>query len=384
MTESSQAERVKPHVVISGPLPPPPGGIAAVIRTIVESELRERYAFTAYNVAEPRTRPGFAWRTANRALSRGLGRLGAYNLESRAHLAAYRALFDRRVDIAHLHVSHGYDTWLGIQMARFAKSRGARTIFHLHGLFDVVVPTFSPRVQRAFWRALEVPDHLVVLSDGWRRWFEQQVPPERISMLRNPVDVRRFGPPRDRPGDDALRLLFVGMSDPMRKGTYEILAAAPAILAALPHARFTCVGEDVDRIEEQRVRGTPLAPFFTFVGSRTADQIVSFFESADLLLLPSHSEGLPIALLEAMAASLPVVACPVNGVPEAMSDPENGRLVPPRDPAALAQAVIELARDPERRRRIGAANRRRVEREFDRTAYAEGLGAIYAAVCGGR
>jgi glycosyltransferase involved in cell wall biosynthesis len=380
MTESWQAERGKPHVVISGPLPPPPGGIAAVIRTIVEGALRDRYAFTSFNVAEPHRRDDFAWRTVNRALSRGLGRDGAYNLVGRARFAAYRALFDRRVDIAHLHVSHGYDTWLGVRMARFAKQRGVKTILHLHGLFDVVVPKLPARVQRAFWRALAVPDRLVVLSDGWRRWFEQGVPAERISMLRNPVDVRRFGPRRERPGDDTLRLLFAGMSDPVRKGIHEILAAAPAIVAALPNARFVCVGQDVERIEETRVRGTALAPFFSFEGSKNGDQMVAYFEGADLLLLPSHSEGLPIALLEAMAASLPVVSCPVNGIPEAMSDPDNGRLIPPRDPAALAQAVIELARDPERRARIGAANRRRVEREFDQSAYAEGLGAIYAAL----
>ena len=368
---------MKRRVVISGPLPPPPGGIASVIRTIVESDLRARWEFAEFDLAARRIPDGLVWRLADAALSRAFGYQGAYGLESGVRIARYAALYRSHVDVAHIHVSHGYDVWMGVRQARVAHRRGAATVLHLHGLYDVEVPRLPRRLQRAFWRCLAVPDRLVVLSEGWRSWFAAGgVPDERLTVLRNPVDVRRFGPRRET-RDGVLRLLWVGASDPVRKGGDEILAAAPAILAAVPNARFVCVGADVGRLEETRVRGTPLAPHFAFEGSRNAEQMVPYFETADVLLLPSHSEGLPIALLEAMAASLPVVACPVNGVPEAMDDPANGRFVPPRDPEALARAVIELARDADARRRIGAENRRRVEREFGQSQYAAALEDVY-------
>ena len=144
------------------------------------------------------------------------------------------------------------------------------------------------------------------------------------------------------------------------------------------------MGEDKERLEATRVQGTPLAPFFEFTGTKNAKEIAPYFEEADVLLLPSHSEGLPIALLEGMAASLPVVACPVNGIPEAMNEPENGLFVPPRDPAALARAVIRLASDPALRRRMSAANRAKALAEFDRAHFAAALAEIYEAALAGR
>jgi glycosyltransferase involved in cell wall biosynthesis len=367
----------RPRVLVTGPAPPPPGGIAAVIATIVESELADAYEFVRFDMTQRRAdlRSPIE-RLANAALSRALGFDGAFNLEAAAKLDAYRSALTPRPDLVHVHTSHGYDFWLGVRMARIARARGIPVLLHLHGLFDVVVPTWSRARQRLFERALRVPDRVIVLSEGWRRWFAQRVAPERLAVLRNPVDVRRFRP-RDAAPREGVTLLFVGTNEPVRKGGYEILAAAPEIVAAAPDVRFVFVGADLERLEERCVRGTPLAPHFEFVGSKDAREIVPYFERADLLLLPSHSEGLPIALLEGMAAGIPVVACPVNGIPEAMSEPENGLLVPPRDAKALAAAVVRLVRDPQARRAMGDANRRKAETEFDRTHFAKELATIY-------
>jgi glycosyltransferase involved in cell wall biosynthesis len=375
--ENQSMERRR--ILITGPAPPPPGGIASVIRTIVDGDLSPGWDFREFDIAlrrGPRF-PGSRW--VNSLLSRTLARDGLYNLEGLAKIAAFRRALEANPALLHLHASHGYDIWLSVRMAKIARRLGIPSLLHLHGLFDVKVPAMPPRQQRAFWQALLVPDRLVVLSESWRRWFRQGVPSERIAVLRNPVDVSRFGPRHERE-DETLRLLFVGLSEPVRKGAYEILEAAPAILARVPHARFIFAGQDVDRVEERVVRGSAIEAQVRFVGSQDAHGMVSLFEQADMLLLPSHSEGLPIALLEAMAASLPVVACPVNGIPEAMSDPSNGRFVPVRDAGALASAVIELAADPALRRRIGAANRKLVEREFDGSAYALALGNLYESM----
>lgn len=368
----------RPRVLITGPVPPPPGGIASVIETIVESELASRFEFVRFGTTPAFFTPrNLLHRGLNSALARGFGLDGAINLESRAKLAAYRRLLEPAPDLVHIHSSHAYDFWLGAWMARIAGRRGIPSLLHVHGLFDVVVPTWSRAKQLAFRRALRVPDRIIVLSEGWRRWFAGQVSPDRLEVLRNPVDMRRFVPGAGRPSDGLVRLLFVGTNEPGRKGGYDILAAAPEVLREAPQARFVCVGADVEQLEAKRVRGTSLESCFHFAGSKNTSEITPYFEQADVLLLPSYSEGLPIALLEGMAAALPVVACPVNGIPEAMSDPEHGIFVPPGDPAALARAILALVRDPERRARCGAAGRARIERDFDRVHYVRTLGEIY-------
>jgi len=368
----------RPRVLITGPTPPPPGGIASVIHAIVESELAERFELTRFDT----TKACLASKQrlvhyCDAALSRGLGFDGAWNLEAAAKLAAYRAVLAPRPDLIHLHTSHGYDFWLGIRMARIARGMGLPVLLHVHGLFDVVVPTWPPLRRACFPRALRVPDRVIVLSEGWQRWFTPYIPCERLVVLRNPVDASRFRSRDTRASTDVLRLLFVGTREPERKGGNEILAAAPAVIAGAPQVRFVFVGEDTERLYETRVRGGPLEPFFEFTGSKDAREIVPYFEAADVLLLPSHAEGLPIAMLEGMAAALPIIACPVNGIPEAMSDPENGLFVPPRDPAALAKAILRLVEDPAARQRMGALNREKALREFDRPQFARNLGAVY-------
>lgn len=373
----------RPRVLITGPVPPPPGGIASVIETIVESELGNRFEFVRFGTTPTFFTPrNLLHRGLNSALARSFGLDGAINLESRAKLAAYRALLEPAPDLVHIHSSHAYDFWLGAWMARIARRRGIPALLHVHGLFDVIVPTWSRAKQAAFRRALLLPDRIIVLSEGWRRWFAQQVSPDRLEVLHNPVDMSRFRPGTGRASDGLVRLLFVGTNEPGRKGGYDILAAAADVVREAPQVRFVFVGEDTERLEATRVRGTPLEPYFQFTGSKNTGEITPFFEQADVLLLPSYSEGLPIALLEGMAAGLPVVACPVNGIPEAMREPDHGIFVPPGDPPALARAILALVRDPERRARCGAAGRQRIEQDFDRTHYARALGDIYERALG--
>jgi glycosyltransferase involved in cell wall biosynthesis len=127
--------------------------------------------------------------------------------------------------------------------------------------------------------------------------------------------------------------------------------------------RATLVGEGPERAAVAAEARRLAAGRVQLVGARR--DIRELLASADLFVLSSRSEGLPISVLEAMAAGLPVVATDVGGLSELVVDGETGILVPAADPKALAEAVERLLLDPELRRRFGTASRRRAERRFD-------------------
>jgi glycosyltransferase involved in cell wall biosynthesis len=367
--------------LICGPTPPPYGGIASVIQTILDGDLRDGYEFIRFSNNERRLRGrSLLTRIPNALAWRAFGLDGLVSFETFAKLAAFRRALGCDPALAYFHAAHGYDFLLCTLFAFVARRRGIPTLLHTHGIYDKVIPTWSRTRQRIFRKSLSLFDRIVVLSEGWREWFAEFVEEDRLVVLRNAVDTRRFEPRYERPLGKTVNALFIGVRDPERKGAYDVLAVADDVFRQLPEVRFVCVGEDERSLEETHVRGTPLADCVQFVGPKGMDEMVPYFGEADLLLLPSYGEGLPIVLLEAMAAGLPVVATPVNGIPEAMSAPEGGVFVQPGNRQALRDAIIELARDPGRRQSAGRANRRRVCEEFDTTVYARRLGALLESI----
>ncbi len=150
-----------------------------------------------------------------------------------------------------------------------------------------------------------------------------------------------------------------------RKAVAVLLAAMPRVLAAVPSARLVVVGDGEQSARvAAAVRARGLATHVDLAGSLPRPAAMARLFDADVFCLPSTYEGLPLAILEAMAAGLPVVATAVSGNPEAVEDGVSGLLVPPESAAALADALIALLTDPERRRQMGEAAKRRVAEHF--------------------
>ena len=157
-------------------------------------------------------------------------------------------------------------------------------------------------------------------------------------------------------------LLFVGRLR-IRKGV-EVLLQSLALRRDLPLLMIAGDGEHRTRIEE-RAAALGLGPDrVRFVGRASAAEVRELLAGARALVVPSIYEGMPLVILEAMAAGLPVVASRVSGIPEVVEDGTTGWLVPCEDPDALARALAELSSDPAAARARGEAGRRRVAREF--------------------
>jgi glycosyltransferase involved in cell wall biosynthesis len=193
---------------------------------------------------------------------------------------------------------------------------------------------------------------------------------ERSAVVHNAVDLRPFRVAVTR--GEPPQIVSVGRFAYPKD--YVTLVQGMASVAS--DFRATLVGEGPDRpAVANEVRRLGLEASVALVGAR--NDVPQLLAGADVFVLSSRSEGLPMSVLEAMAAGLPVVATDVGGVSELVLEGETGLLVPRGDTTALAQALERLLRDADLRRRMGATARARVEREFDLTSFQEAHVELY-------
>ena len=161
------------------------------------------------------------------------------------------------------------------------------------------------------------------------------------------------------------------------KGHSDLVDAARKVADVFPSIRFLLVGADAgeEGNVRRRIEALGLGRNVLLVGPRP--DAATIVAASAFLVHPSHQEGFSNAILEAMAAGKAVIATRVGGIPESVEDGQTGLLVPARNPAALAAAVLSLLRDPDRARAMGEAGRRRVEEEFSIGRMVEGIESLY-------
>ena len=238
--------------------------------------------------------------------------------------------------------------------------------------------------QRVFGKCLH---RYIVVSNAVGRQLCQSfhVPSEKVEVIHNSIPAAAF----DRPPNTSLKtmlnrgtdwpiVLSVARLDAQKGHTY-LLAA----ICNVPNALFVLVGDGSERasLEAQAAR-LGIGDRVIFLGYR--DDVAELLANCDLLVLPSLYEGLPLSVLEAMAAGKPVVATSVGGTPEAVLDGETGFLVPSRDPTALVRAIQRLLTDACLRRKMGMAGRRRVQRNFSPTQMVAGVTQMYEKLLDGQ
>jgi glycosyltransferase involved in cell wall biosynthesis len=231
-------------------------------------------------------------------------------------------------------------------------------------------------------------DHVVAVSEGQggrvRRWCG--VPPRRLSVIRNSARLGAFAavePARDRllgffPGGNRVdRVVAAAGRLSPEKGFGVLIDAAATVLATDRTAGLVIFGEGSLRPDlERQVRDRGLTGRVVLPGFRT--DLDHLLAAADVVTLPSFTEGLPNVALEASAAGVPVVATAVGGTPEVIAGGETGFLVRPGRSEELAARLIQLLRDPALRARLGTAGRRRMQRLFTFEAQAAAYLDLFA------
>lgn len=240
----------------------------------------------------------------------------------------------------------------GVAAVALGRALGVPTVVKLHGS-DIDVLATRPALRRQLSFALPHAARVVAVSRALAKSVEGLgVPSHKIDLVTNGVDAELFHP-RDRQaarvelgrGDDRRRwILYVGRVE-ADKGAHDLAEAFTRVAAADPQAALFVVGDGKARAAVTEKLGA-LGDRATFVGPRPLAEVPVWMGACDLLTLPSHHEGTPNVLLEALACGRRVVATRVGGIPDVVHRPELGALVPVGDPTALAAALAEVLAAP--------------------------------------
>jgi glycosyltransferase involved in cell wall biosynthesis len=305
------------------------------------------------------------------------------NLTSTVLIGALEREIRRRrpPDLVHVHGCRLGQAWV----LRWAELHGIASVYTEHvniADWDGPWDTASPEL------LCRTADAVACVSERARSSLQAILPsPRTIALTRHIVRPSEGERTLDQTAESSAppRLVCVARLEP-HKGI-EFLLRAFAILTELrPDARLTIAGDGADRRKLERLaRELGLTGNVAFLGNTSREQVGRILDEADVAVLPSLTEGLPVSLLEALARGIPVVASRVGGIPELVQDRVNGLLVPPADSAALAGALKLLVSDPTLRLQL-AQSARRIFRTMglDEQAVVAGILDLYREARGRR
>lgn len=258
---------------------------------------------------------------------------------------AFKMLTDPKARIVHLHTAADGSFRRNSQLVRLCRLFGRKTIMHIHASrFKDFYYEADQENKEKILATLKSTDMLIVLSESWKEWFGSiGIKPEKMTVLHNitpePTDI-----PEARMKDGKTHFLFMGEIGP-RKGVFDILRGLAAHREEAEGRMMLHIGGN--RNEKQlldTIRENGLDNIVRFEGWVSGQKKLELLNRADIYILPSFNEGLPISILEAMSYGCPVISTPVGGIPEVVDG--NGILVTPGDSEQIWEAMKRYLDDP--------------------------------------
>ncbi len=286
-------------------------------------------------------------------------------------------LLTGKVDLLHVHMSSRASFWRKACFLLPAYAFHIPTILHLHGSeFAVFYEQECGFMARRLIRfVFNSASRVVVLSVVWQRWVQGISNNLNVITIYNPVMTPRQ--PRQWANRTPGVVLFLGRLG-KRKGVYDLLAAAQQVAAHYPELRLRLGGDgELEQVADD-AQERELGERVELLGWVKGADKERHLGEAWLYALPSYHEGLPMSILEAMAAGLPILSTPIAGIPEAVTDGVEGFLVPPGDIAALTARLQQLLAEPGLACRMGDAARRKVETTFSSETILPQIEHLYA------
>jgi len=353
-----------------GPLPPPTGGMATVLSNLRESALARRCRLTVLNNGK----------TTPEGRSMLTGFMSQLNLLVRLAGTIRR----ERIELVHIHTCSGITFWRDSLHMLTARILKCRVVCHIHGArFDEFIEAMGS-LQKTFLRlAVKITSVVIVLSQEWLKKVRLssvdanwRVIPNGVAIPRSPRELQRKIP----------SFLFLGNLG-TRKGVHDLVEATGLAVKNGFQGVVNLAGGDTESGKKEElgrhIGECGCASKIHLLGIVSGQNKEDALAAADCFVLPSYAEGLPMAILEAMAYGLPIIATNVGAIPEVITDGQEGFLIEPGDVKALADRMVRLGNDANLGRRMGQAAYRRVKADYSLDAMVDQLMNVYSEVIDG-
>lgn len=368
-------ETDKLRILISGTLPPPIGGIGIYFQSLLSSSLPVKVNLQFVQTS-----------TNNRELAQS-GRATIANVlfALKDCTRFFRAVIAHRPQICHI------TTAFGLSFIKHSVCVGIARIF---GSYVLLNPRCSIRAlyfEKSIWwqwyfrQVIRLTNGVIGLSSEWKQ-VSQLVPDTTVYFLQNAINITpflhiaqdRFENPRQDGDVNILYLGYLGQA----KGSMDLLETAQLIDPEGTNIYFNLVGGELrlgalDHLHQGIVKAN-LGQTVRLHPPVTGEEKMDCFRNADIFVFPSYTEGLPIAVIEAMASGLPIVASNVGGLPDMVREGVNGLMVDPGRPDQLAAALLKVIKDKKIRQSMGECSAQIAREQYDIEQHVSKLINIYA------
>lgn len=377
MGSDSFSDTMKPRVLISGHLPPPMSGIGTYYKTLLGSSLPRQVSMQFIDTSSRR---------------RALSTTGSWSFLNLVLAVVDCVRFAKAVavfkpEICHISTAFGLSFVKHSVCVAIARLLGSKVLLHPHCSFYILYEQQGKAWQWFVRKVIGLCSGVVVLSNEWKT-LQVILPECQIYSLPNAIDLLSYvdvGREKieSKSENHCLHVLYLGYLG-KAKGSFDLICAAQKVLNQEQGVVFELVGKELATGElnqlHAQVADADLEQFIHIKPAVAGTEKIKLFRSADIFVYPSYHEGMPMAVIEAMACGLPIVATQVGGLPDLVFPGLNGLLVPSGQPDQLANAIHKLIVNPQIRHSMQASSFQIAQENFDVETHVTRLLDIYQSL----
>lgn len=276
-------------------------------------------------------------------------------------------------DVVHIHVAGKHGFLRKSLYLLYAKLFFKKTILHIHTAdMDVVLKNLKGVLRWYFSKCFSISSTIIALSDYWNKVYIEFSPSSKIITIENPIDVQKFSYDSNRKNRVVLFMGRIGK----RKGAFDLIDAIPEVVRNFPDAMFVFDGDGDIEQAKQIVQSKSIEDNVVFRGWVGFSEKISDLKNAQIFVLPTYAEGLPIAILEAMASGLPILSTKIPAI-EAIDLGPAAVLVSPGDVSGIENSLIRLLSNESLRKKMGKSARELAVKKFSNEVISKKLVSLY-------
>jgi glycosyltransferase involved in cell wall biosynthesis len=347
-------------ILVIGAFPPPTGGMETVMEQMFSIHIKG-CQLIAMNVAK------------NKIIKSNI-LFNFINFVYRC-LKLIFILVTKKPYLVHIHISTDRGFWQKAIYHKIAKLFRKKTVSHMHGAeFKEFYNKLNPKNRKRVKNVLNETDAIIVLSKSWKNYYSKITDNKKIFIIKNAVEeIDNAQYHRIYPKSQFIVLFLSRICQ--RKGAYDLIETIKKINKK--NVKFVFVGPYENKEEFfKKVKELKIKDKCEFVGEILGKERFKYFASADLFVLPSYAEGLPVAILEAMSFGLPIISTTVGAIPEVVKK-ENGLLITPGNKDELYEALKKILSSNIDIDKISRNNKKLIQKEYALTKFQHNLEKVY-------